>query len=303
MESLSSATNTVTVKVLVSFFLSESGRSISSQAIQKEKCNVPIDDSHNDLYNFAKRVVAFTYRKQISSSKGLGQNPEVTFALVKKNQIGGVDVFFPDSVHVGKSLKCSICNWFIILNGERGCLSIMQTLRDDSNPAVRKKLRKLLKAEDMQSKDRMAVEPIIRLSNPEVPDILKEVNKVVHQLIPEKYSVSENNQAGMFPHSIAITCSQQGKFFFLDLHPLKSAMRLVEAHLHNPVRLKLVKTEIPVAPSLCYLNGFGAVVICCREAKVLQVVDIEKRIKMKLSSIPSYNLQNWKDAQSHVMAQ
>ena len=108
---------------------------------------------------------------------------------------------------MGKSLKCSICNWFIILNGERGCLSIMQTLRDDRNPAVRKKLRKLLKAEDMQSKDRMAVEPIIRLSNPEVPDTLKEVNKVVHQLIPEKCSVSENNQAGMFPHPIAITCS------------------------------------------------------------------------------------------------
>ena len=108
---------------------------------------------------------------------------------------------------MGKSLKCSICNWFIILNGERGCLSIMQTLRDDRNPAVRKKLRKLLKAEDMQSKGRMAVEPIIRLSNPEVPDTLKEVNKVVHQLIPEKYSVSENNQAGMFPHPIAITCS------------------------------------------------------------------------------------------------
>ena len=83
--------------------------------------------------------------------------------------------FFPDSVHVGKELKCSICNWFVILNGERGCLSIMQTLRDDSNPAVRKKLRKVLKAENMQSKDRMAVEPIIRLSNPGVPDTLKEV--------------------------------------------------------------------------------------------------------------------------------
>ena len=89
------------------------------------------------------------------------------------------------------------------------------------NSAVRNKLRKLLKAEDVQNKDRMAVEPIIRLSNPEVLDTLKEVNKVVHQLIPEKYCFSENNQAGMFPHPIAITCSQQGKFFFLNLNPLK----------------------------------------------------------------------------------
>ena len=210
--------------------------------------------------------------------------------------------FFPDSVHVGKSLQCSICNWFIILNGERGCLSIMQTLRDDSDPAVRKKLRKLLKAEDMQNKDRMAVEPVIRLSNPEVLDTLKEVTRS-SPINSQKVPRFRKQPSWYVPHPIAITCSQQGKFFFLDLNPLKSAMRLVEADLHNPVRLKVVKTEIPVAPSLCYLNGFGAVVTCCNEAHLLQVVDIEERIKMKLSSIPSYNLQNWKDAQSHVMAQ
>ena len=124
--------------------------------------------------------------------------------------------FFPDSVHVGKSLKCSFCNWFIILNGERGCLSVIQTLRDDSNPAVRKKLRKLLKAEDVQNKDRMAVDPIIRLSSPEVLDTLKDVSNVVHQLVPEKYRFSESNKAGMFPHPIAITYGQEGKFYFLD---------------------------------------------------------------------------------------
>ena len=152
-------------------------------------------------------VVAFTYRKQICSSKRLRAKSRGHLRSGKEESNRRCRCVFPDSVHVGKSLKCSICNWFIILNGERGRLSIMQTLRDDRNPAVRKKLRKLLKAEDMQSKDRMAVEPIIRLSNPEVPDSLKEVNKVVHQLIPEKYSVSENNQAGMFPHPIAITCS------------------------------------------------------------------------------------------------
>ena len=62
-------------------------------------------------------------------------------------------------------------------------------------------------------------------------------------------------------------------------------MRLVQADLHNPVCLKVVKTEIPMARSLSYLNGFGAVVISCHEAQVLQVVDIEERIKMKLSRL------------------
>ena len=115
--------------------------------------------------------------------------------------------FFPDSVHVGKSLKCSFCNWFIILNGERGSLSIIQTLRDDSKAVVRKKLRKLLKAEDVQNRDRMAVDPIIRLSSLEVLDTLKEVSTVAHQLVPEKYRFSESNKVGMFPHPVAITCA------------------------------------------------------------------------------------------------
>ena len=193
--------------------------------------------------------------------------------------------FFPDSVHVGKSLKCSFCNWFILLNGERGCLSIIQTLRDDSNPAMRKKLRKILKAEDVQNKDRMAVDPIIRLSSPEVLDALKEVSNVVHQLVPEKYRFSENNKVGMFPHPIAITCGQEGKFFFLDLNPLKRSARLVEADLHNPVRSKVVKTQIPMARSLCYLKGIGTVVTCCDEGQALQVVDIEDRVTLKASRL------------------
>ena len=38
-------------------------------------------------------MVAFTELKEIASTKGVGQNPEVTIARVKKNQISGVDVF------------------------------------------------------------------------------------------------------------------------------------------------------------------------------------------------------------------
>ena len=47
-------------------------------------------------------------------------------------------VFLPDRVHVGKSLKCSFCNWFIVLKDARSCLAVIQTLRDDNNPDVRK---------------------------------------------------------------------------------------------------------------------------------------------------------------------
>ena len=99
VEILSSASNTVTVKVLVSFFLYESGGSASTQAIHKEKFNVPTDASHKELYNFRNHMVAFTDLKEIASTKVLGQNPGVTIARVKKNQIGGVDVFSIRSQH------------------------------------------------------------------------------------------------------------------------------------------------------------------------------------------------------------
>lgn len=76
-EILASAAN-VNVKILVSFFLCESSGSAATQAIHKERFNVPVDASHKDLLNFTKHVVAFTDLKQIASTKGLGQNPEVT---------------------------------------------------------------------------------------------------------------------------------------------------------------------------------------------------------------------------------
>ena len=59
----------------------------------------------------------------------------------------------------------------------------------------------------------------------------------------------------------------------------------MEADLHNPVRLKVVKKEIPMAQSLCYLKGTGTVVLCCHEDQVLQVADIEHKVKLKVSGL------------------
>ena len=59
----------------------------------------------------------------------------------------------------------------------------------------------------------------------------------------------------------------------------------MEADLHNPVRSKVIKTEVPQARSLCYLEGTGTVVICCHEANILQVVDLEGRVARKVSRL------------------
>ena len=189
-------------------------------------------------------------------------------------------VFLPDGVHVGKSLKCSFCNWFIVLKEARSCLAVIQTLRDDNNPDVRKPLRRLLRAEDVQNKDRMAVDPILRLSNESVINTLREVDYVVHQMVPEKYRFSETNKIGMYPHPVAIAFGKQGKLLFIDLNPLKQTSRLVEADLHNPVRLEVVKSGLPDVRSVCYLKEVGAAILCQRDTGLL-VVDLEDKIVLR----------------------
>ena len=74
----------------------------------------------------------------------------------------------PDVVHIAKSLKCSWSNWFIDLNGQVSNLVLIRTLRDSTDSDVRKLLRKMLILECVRNKDRMPVEPIARLTRPEV---------------------------------------------------------------------------------------------------------------------------------------
>lgn len=195
-------------------------------------------------------------------------------------------VFLPDGVHVGKSLKCSFCNWFIVLKEARSCLAVIQTLRDDNNPDVRKQLRRLLRAEDVQNKDRMAVDPILRLSDESVINTLRGVDFVVHQMVPEKYRFSETNKIGMYPHPVAITFGKQGKLLFIDVNPLKHTSRLVEADLHNPVRLKVVKPGLPDVRCVCYLKEVGAAILCQRD-KALIVVDLEDKIVLRPARLPN----------------
>ena len=73
--------------------------------------------------------------------------------------------------------------------------------------------------------------------------------------------------------------------FFLDHNPLNCTTHLVEADLHNPVCVKVIKKEISMAQSLCYLKGTGTVVVSCHEDQVLQVADIEHKVKLKVSAL------------------
>lgn len=70
-------------------------------------------------------------------------------------------------------------------------LVLIRTLRGSTGSDVHKLLhvRKMLTLERLRKKDRMAVEPIVRLTRLEVIEVLSKVSLVVHTLVPEKYSL------------------------------------------------------------------------------------------------------------------
>ena len=138
---------------------------------------------------------------------------------------------------------------------------------------------------DFQNKDRMVVDPLLRLSSLEVIRTLEEVDHVVHQVIPEKYRFSETNKPGMFPHPIAITCGQHGKLLFLDYNPFKATSRIVEADLHKSMRVKFLKSDLHGARSLCYLNDMGTAVLYQSDAGVLQTIDLDDKVTLRPSRL------------------
>lgn len=130
--------------------------------------------------------------------------------LLEQHQKAGladpqICVYLPDAVHVGKSCKCSFSNWFYLLDESRSSRAVIHTLREGSNPSIKSQLRKLLAKEDVRNKDRMAVEPIIRLTRPDALKVLWETKqKVVHALIPDKFRPIDSNKVGLYPHPISI---------------------------------------------------------------------------------------------------
>ena len=83
-------------------------------------------------------------------------------------------------------------------------LVLIRTLRDSTDSDVRKLLRKMLTLECVRNKDRMAVEPIVRLTRPEVIEALSKVSLVAHTLVLEKYRFWTSNQQGVCCHPVAI---------------------------------------------------------------------------------------------------
>ena len=179
------------------------------------------------------------------------------------------------------AFTCSFANWFCLFEGHRVSLTVLNTLRDDSDPMIRAKMRKLLMKEDVQNKDRMAVNPIPRLSSTTVQKILQSIGKpVVHTLVPDKYRLTDTNKVGLYPHPVSVTLGPTGKLLFLDYNPLNRESKLCLADLHSPVRVEVLKSGLKDARSLTYLNRTGLAFL-----QQVTVVKVAGKMFLKTNSL------------------
>ena len=125
-------------------------------------------------------------------------------------------------------------------------------LRDSTDFDVSKLLRKTLILECIRNKDRMAVELIVRLTRPEVREVLRKVSLVVHTLVPEKYRIWTSNQEGVCCHPVAICPGPLGSILALDDDFNTSCSRLLKIRLHQPTDVAELQNGLKDSRDLCF---------------------------------------------------
>ena len=73
------------IKVLASFYVTSELSRVNGKPIRKEKFNVPVDkEVHNELHKFKMHFAKFFLINEIAKTKGLDENPEITFEWLNK---------------------------------------------------------------------------------------------------------------------------------------------------------------------------------------------------------------------------
>ena len=192
-------------------------------------------------------------------------------------------VSLPDVVHVGKSCKCSWSNWFINLDGELSNLVLLRSFRDNAEDFIRKKLRKLLSLDCVRNKDKMAVEPIIRLTRPDVFKVLQDVTLVVHTIVPEQYRFWKSNQRGVCPPPISVSNGPTSSILALDYNFETFSSRLLKIRLYQPADVSVVRDGMSDARDLCFIDGIAFV--CKRGKSAISFVDFDGKVRICTKSL------------------
>lgn len=209
------------------------------------------------------------------------------FELTSQSRVDGtlppqfLFVCLPDTVHVGRSLKCGLANWMLLLDEERACLSMLHTIQDSDS-----ELKKLLPRDSILNKDRMDINCLLHLSKESALACLRTIDRVVHSVLPDNYKISDTNKVGLYPHPVAICCGEHGRLLVLDYAPLKNITRLLEIRLHVLADVEVVGECHGAAKSLAYFDGIAYV--SCPSG--IQLFSLTKKPALQLKNLKKVEL-------------
>ncbi|CAB4020104.1 Hypothetical predicted protein [Paramuricea clavata] len=140
-------------------------------------------------------------------------------------------------------------------------------------------LHRLLTAESVRNKHRMAVEPLVELTSKKLLDYLMSMKDafITMSLLPYRYRISESNKRGLYEHPFAICVAGTGKLVFLNWNSKTKSSNLVQLRLHSPADSTVLQRNLETnGLSLCYMN---VVALFCGQKEIL-FVDIEGTTKV-----------------------
>ena len=123
----------------------------------------------------------------------------------------------------------------------------------------------------------MAVEPIIRLTPPEVLKVLEEVKFVVHTILPEQYRFWKSNQLGVCPRPIAVSNGPTGSILALDCNFETGLSKLLTIRLYQPADVSVVRDGLKDARNLCFIDGIAF--LCERGKSTISLSTSREKLK------------------------
>ena len=131
----------------------------------------------------------------------------------------------------------------------------------------------------------MAVKPIVRLTRPEVIQVLESISFLVHSIVPEKYRYWKSNLPGACSHPVAICSGPLGIILVLDYDFTSCSTRLLRIRLHQPADVFEEKKGYKDARDVCF--SCGVVFVIERGNKAIRFIDMNGSVKLCPNSLRS----------------
>ena len=161
----------------------------------------------------------------------------------------------PEAVHVGKCMKSSFANWFLLYKGQRLNLSILQALYNDCSDVVKHSIRKTLTLRSVRNRDRMSVHNLLLISQDSNLKAVSQVASIVQTVIPETFCLHKGNSRGVLEHPVSICCALQSKLVIVD----RAQPKLFCARMHYPFNVEKVAKGLRDPSSVIFLEGVAYV--------------------------------------------